>query len=154
MADTYLSRDAYERLEAELDQLKTVERPRISVQIGEARAHGDIRENAEYHAAKDEQGRIEARIRQLEALLREARVGGPENTEVVRPGLVVVLDVAGDEETYLLGSRENEHGDLEILSSESPMGQAILGARVGDVAEFEAPSGASLEVSVREIRSV
>ncbi len=153
MAETYLSQDAYDRLKAELDALKTDGREQISAQIEEARAHGDLRENAEYHAAKDEQGRMEARIRQIESLLRDARIGEPEDTEVARPGLVVVLDVDGDEETYLLGSREDQHDELEILSAESPMGRAVTGARPGDTVEFETPAGAAVTVTIRDIRT-
>jgi transcription elongation factor GreA len=153
VAETWLSQEAYDRLRSELENLKTEGRERISAEIEEARAHGDLRENAEYHAAKDEQGQMEARIRQLEELLREAKIGEPDDTDAVRPGLKVVLEVDGDEETYLLGSREDQHDELEILSSESPMGQAILGAAVGDTVSFETPTGATIEVTVREIAS-
>jgi transcription elongation factor GreA len=153
VADTWLSQEAFDRLRSELENLKTEGRERISAVIEEARAHGDLRENAEYHAAKDEQGQMEARIRQLEELLRQAKIGEPDDTDAVRPGLKVVLEVDGDEETYLLGSREDQHDELEILSSESPMGQAILGAAVGDTVSFETPTGATIEVTVREIAS-
>lgn len=153
VAETYLSQDAYDRLKAELEALKTEGREQISTQIEEARSHGDLRENAEYHAAKDEQGRMEARIRQLESLLRDAHIGEPEDTDVVRPGLVVELDVEGDEEIYLLGSREDQHDEAEILSADSPMGRAITGARVGDTVEFETPSGEAVKVTVRAIRT-
>ena len=152
MAETYLSQDAYDRLKAELDTLKTEGRERISAQIEEARGHGDLRENAEYHASKDEQGRMEARIRQLEALLREAHIGEPDDTDVVRPGLVVVLEVDGDEEVYLLGNREDQHDEFEILSADSPMGRAITGASRGDVVSFDTPGGATVEVAVHDIR--
>jgi transcription elongation factor GreA len=152
VAETYLSQEAYDRLRAELDSLKTEGRERISAEIEAARAHGDLRENAEYHTAKDEQGRMEARIRQIEVLLRDARIGEPEDTDVVRPGLLVVLDVDGDEETYLLGSREDHHDELEILSADSPMGKAVTGAGVGDTVAFQTPTGASIEVTVRDLR--
>jgi transcription elongation factor GreA len=152
MAETFLSQEAYDRLSAELDDLKTNGRPRISAEIEVARAHGDLRENAEYHAAKDEQGRMEARIRQIEALLDRAVIGERKTADEVAPGVVVVLDVAGDEETYLVGSREDRHEELVVLSAESPMGRAILGAREGDARSFETPAGASLDVKVVEIR--
>lgn len=153
MAETWLSQEAYDRLREELDTLKTDGRERVSAQIEEARAHGDLRENAEYHSAKDEQGQMEARIRQLEELLRDARIGEPDDTDAARPGLVVELDVEGDREAYLLGSREDQHDDLEILSSESPMGRAILGHGVGETVTFTTPSGAELEVTVTAIRT-
>ena len=152
MAETWLSQEAYDRLRTELDELLTDGRERISAEIETARAHGDLRENAEYHAAKDEQGKMEARIRQLQELLREAKIGEPPDTDVVRPGLVVVLDVEGDEETYLLGSREDLHDELEILSASSPMGTAIAGAKVGDEVSFTTPTGVTLPVTVVDIR--
>ena len=153
MAETWLSQEAYDRLNDELDTLKTEGRERISAEIEVARAHGDLRENAEYHAAKDEQGKMEARIRQLEELLRDAKIGEPQDTDTARPGLVVDLEVDGDPEVFLLGSREDQHDELEILSAESPMGKAVLGAAVGDVVTFATPAGAELEVKVTGIRT-
>jgi transcription elongation factor GreA len=153
MAETWLSQEAYDRLRSELDTLKTEGRPEISAEIEVARAHGDLRENAEYHAAKDEQGKMEARIRQLEALLRDARIGQPEDTDAVRPGLVVELEVDGDAEVYLLGSREDSHDELDILSAQSPMGTAILGCKPGDAVSFETPSGVTVPVTVVAIRT-
>ncbi|MBY5162553.1 GreA/GreB family elongation factor [Salsipaludibacter albus] len=150
MAETWLSQEAYDRLLAELEQLKGEGRDQISSEIEEARAHGDLRENAEYHAAKDEQGKMEARIRQLEQLLRDARIGQPDNTDTVRPGLVVTLDVEGDTETYLLGSREDEHEQHPVLSSESPMGSAIIDHEVGDTVTVEAPA-ATFDVTITDI---
>ncbi len=150
MAETWLSREAHDRLLAELEQLKTDGRDQISAEIEEARSHGDLRENAEYHAAKDEQGKMEARIRQLEQLLRDVRIGQPEDTDVVRPGLVVTLDVDGDTEIYLVGSREDTHDEHPVLSSESPMGQAILDRPVGDTVTVEAPA-TTFDVTVRKI---
>ncbi|MCA1782275.1 MAG: transcription elongation factor GreA, partial [Intrasporangiaceae bacterium] len=136
MAETWLSKEAYDRLQDELETLRTEGRDKMSADIEEARSHGDLRENAEYHAAKDEQGKMEARIRQLEQLLRDARIGEPQDLDTVRPGLKVVLEVDGDEETYLVGSREDQHDVLEILSAESPMGKAILGSAVDDKISF------------------
>lgn len=153
MAETWLSQEAYDRLQGELETLRTEGRERISAEIEMARAHGDLRENAEYHAAKDEQGKMEARIRQLEELLRDAHIGEPEHTDVVRPGLVVVLDIDGDEETYLVGSREDAHDELEILSKDSPMGQAVLDRSVDDTVTFATPTGVELEVRVVDIRT-
>jgi transcription elongation factor GreA len=153
VAETWLSQEAYDRLKDELDTLKGEGRPRISAEIEEARAHGDLRENAEYHAAKDEQGKMEARIRQIEVLLRDAHIGEPPDADEVRPGLIVVLDVEGDQETYLVGSREDSHDEHDILSAESPMGQAIMGAQQGDSVTFQTPTGASVGVTVRDIRT-
>jgi transcription elongation factor GreA len=152
VAETWLSQEAYDRLTAELETLKTDGRENIAAEIETARAHGDLRENAEYHAAKDEQGKMEARIRQLEELLRDAHIGEPPDADAVRPGLIVVLDVEGDEEVYLVGSREDQHDELEILSAESPMGKAILGATAGTTVSFVTPTEVTVKVTVREIR--
>jgi len=154
MAETWLSQEAYDRLRAELESLKTEGREEISAEIETARAHGDLRENAEYHAAKDEQGKMEARIRQIEELLRDAKIGAPSGTGKVGPGLKVVLDFDGDEETYLIGSREDHHDELEILSTESPMGKAIMGLKVGDTASFETPTGTKVSLKVTSIESI
>jgi transcription elongation factor GreA len=153
VAETWLSQEAYDRLMEEREHLKTAGRERMAADIEEARSHGDLKENAEYHAAKDEQGKMEARIRQLDELLRDARIGEPDDTDVVRPGLVVELDVEGDLEVYLLGSREDHHDELEILSAESPMGTAIIGAKQGDTVSFSTPAGSSIDVTVKDIRT-
>ena len=152
MSGTHLSPEAHARLVAELDELRTVGRPRISAEIETARAHGDLRENAEYHAAKEEQGRMEARIRQLEALLRDAVVGAETSTDAVAAGVVVTLDVAGDVEEYLVGSREDRHPTLDVLSVESPLGRAVVGATVGEERSFATPAGTTLAVRVTGIR--
>jgi transcription elongation factor GreA len=152
MSGTYLSPEAHDRLVAELDDLTTNGRPRISAEIETARAHGDLRENAEYHAAKEEQGRMEARIRQLEELLRDAVVGADASTDAVGPGVVVTLELDGAAEEYLVGSREDRHPDLDVLSVESPMGRAVLGASVGEDRTFETPTGATIAVRVASIR--
>ena len=113
---TYLTPEAYERLSSELNELKTEGRERVSQAIGIAREHGDIRENADYDAAKNEQGMMEARIRQLETLLRSAVVGEVAGTSgVAGPGTVVVLEIAGEEETYFLGSREEAIEGLSLI---------------------------------------
>ena len=131
-SETWLSEEAHERLQAEYEELTTEGRAQISKEIEEARSHGDLKENAEYHAAKEEQGKMEARIRQLKQLLDSAKIGTPPLDEGVKAGLVVGGEMLGDEEVYLVGSREDEHPDHEVLSAESPIGQAIIGARVGD----------------------
>jgi len=95
---------------------------------------------------------MEARIRQIDALLRDAVIGERTTADEVAPGVVVVLDVAGDEETYLVGSREDRHPDLDVLSSDSPMGRSLLGARQGEARSFTTPAGASIDVRVVSLR--
>jgi transcription elongation factor GreA len=146
---TYLTPEAYERLSSELNELKTEGRERVSQAIGTAREHGDIRENADYDAAKNEQGMMEARIRQLESLLGSAVVGEVAGTSgVAGPGTVVVVDVAGEEETYFLGSREEAIEGMDVLSVQSVLGQALSGRKVGDEFSYVTPTGRELPVKL------
>jgi transcription elongation factor GreA len=146
---TYLTPEAYERLTSELNELKTEGRERVSQAIGTAREHGDIRENADYDAAKNEQGMMEARIRQLETLLSTAVVGEVAGTSgVAGPGTVVVLEIAGDEETYFLGSREEAIDGMDVLSVQSALGQAVTGRKAGDKFSYVTPTGRELPVKL------
>jgi transcription elongation factor GreA len=148
---TWLSPGAYERLKTELDEL-IVGRSAIAAEINARREEGDLRENGGYHAAREEQGKHEARIRQLQELLRTAQVGEPPAADVVGPGTVVTIhfdDDTDDRETFLLGSREMASTtDLTIYSPESALGKAILGARSGQTVTYTAPSGADIKVTV------
>jgi transcription elongation factor GreA len=152
VSETQLSRDAYERLQAELDDLKTRGRVEIARAIEAARMLGDLSENGDYHAAKDSQGKMEARLRQLEALLKTATIV-EASSDSVGAGSVVGIRYEGDEETerYLIGSIEERRDGLEVMSPSSPLGSALLGKRVGDVVEYAVPSGAILKVEVVEI---
>lgn len=151
MSETWLSEEAFERLQSEYEELTTVGRDEISKEIEEARSHGDLKENAEYHAAKEEQGKMEARIRQLKQLLDSAKIGTPPVDEGVTAGLLVEVEMFDEVETYLVGSREDEHPDHEVLSADSPIGQAIAGARVGETRTATLPNGNQIEVTVRSI---
>ena len=121
----WLTQEAFDRLKAELDHLSGPGRAEIVQKIEAARQEGDLKENGGYHAAKEEQGKIEARIRQLTALLRDAHVGeSPADDGIVEPGMLVVAKIAGDEETFLLGSREIAgDSDLDVFSEKSPLGR-------------------------------
>src|SRR5438552_9051654 len=145
MAPTHLSRDAYERLQAEFDDLTTRGRVEIAAAIERARELGDLSENGDYHAAKDDQGRMEARIRQLQAMLKEAEIvdSSAEKGGSVAAGSVVTIRYEGDEdiERYLIGSIEERRDDLSVISPGSPLGTALVGRQVGDVVEYEAPGG-------------
>jgi transcription elongation factor GreA len=147
---SFLTQEAYDRLKAELDQLSGEGRTEIAKKIEAARDEGDLKENGGYHAAKEEQGKMEARIRQLTQLLETAKVGeAPKNDGSVVPGMVVTVDMFGDEETFLLGSREIAEGtDLEVYSEKSPLGEAIIGHKVGETTSFVAPHGKTVEVKV------
>ena len=133
---SYLTQEAFDRLKAELDQLSGEGRTEIAKKIEAARDEGDLKENGGYHAAKEEQGKMEARIRQLTQLLENATVGeAPADNGVVTPGMVVTVEMFGDDMTFLLGSREIADGsDLEVYSEKSPLGAAIAGKKIGDTA--------------------
>ena len=146
---SYLTQEAFDRLQAELDELSTTGRTEISKRIEAARDEGDLKENGGYHAAKEEQGKMEARIRQLTSLLENAVVGEPPADDgVVEPGMLVTIDMFGDEMTFLLGSREISNGDVEVYSDRSPIGAALMGKRVGDEASYNAPNGKNITVKV------
>lgn len=151
---TWLSQEGHDRLRAELDQL-IANRPAVAAEINARREEGDLRENGGYHAAKEEQGRQEARIRMLQDLLRNAKVGEPPTGGVVAPGTVVTIyfdDDTEDTETFLLGSREiGNSTDLTIYSPESALGRAILGASEGQTVTYTAPSGADVKVTVTKL---
>jgi transcription elongation factor GreA len=147
---TWLTQGAYDRLKAELDELSGPGRREIAARIEAAREEGDLKENGGYHAAKDQQGQMEARIRDLEELLKHAVVGeAPEASGVVEIGTVITAEIWGDEERFLLGNREMADGsDLDVYSAESPLGAAILGLGVGDTASYAAPNGNEIEVKI------
>lgn len=152
----FLTQEAYDRLVAELEHLSTTGRDEIAKRIEAAREEGDLKENGGYHAAKDEQGKQEARIRTLEGLLKTAKVGeAPASRGIVEPGTVVTAVVAGGEEVFLLGSREIAAGgsDLEVYSEASPLGQAILGLKVGEKSSYEAPNGRSISVEIVNVET-
>ena len=152
-SDTWLSQEAYDRLQAELDEF-IANRPVIAAEINARREEGDLKENGGYHAAREEQGKQEARIRYLQELLRTAQVGeAPSaNSGKVGAGVVVTIQFDDDEddtETFLLGSREIAAStDLTVYSPESALGQAIVGAKKGDTVTYTAPSGAEIKVTV------
>ena len=150
-----MTRQGYDKLEADLRELKTVDRPRIVKEIEIARAHGDISENAEFHAAKERQSHIEGRIRQLEDKLARAQVIDPSGPtpDTVRFGVtVVLLDVETDEEVaYTLVGEDESDIAKGLLSISSPIARALLGKGVDDVVRVEVPKG-TREFEIRDIR--
>jgi transcription elongation factor GreA len=150
----WLTPEAHQKLQAELENLKGPVRQEIIARISAARDEGDLKENGGYHAAKEDQGKLEGRIRQLEDMLRKAEVGEtPPDDGIVEPGMVVTYKFVGDDddeaETFLLGAREIEDDatDLKAYSPQSPLGSAILGKKQGDHASYEV-NGKSLEVEI------
>jgi transcription elongation factor GreA len=151
----WLTQDAYDKLQAELENLKGPVRQEVIARISAARDEGDLKENGGYHAARDEQGKVEGRIRQLEDMLRRAEVGEtPADDGIVEPGMKVTYKFVGDDddeaETFLLGAREIEDSvdGLKVYSPQSPLGSAIIGARTGDTVSYEAPNGKELQVVI------
>jgi transcription elongation factor GreA len=151
-SQTQLTKETHDRLQAELEDLTTRGRVEIAQAIEAARALGDLSENGDYHAAKDTQGKMEARIRQIQALLKNAEVvegGGGDGS--VAAGTVVTLRYEGDDEEdvqrYFVGSIEERPGDLAVVSPGAPLGQALLGHTEGDVVEYQAPGG-TLRVAI------
>ena len=146
----WLTQDAYDRLAKELAELEGPGRTEIAERIAAARDEGDLKENGGYHAAREEQGMMEARIADLQRLLKNAVVGeAPKDDGVVEPGMVVTISLAGKERTFLLGNREIADGDdLEVYSTESPLGAAIHGSSVGQTIDYTAPNGKSFPVEI------
>ncbi len=147
----WLTQEAFDKLHAELENLKGPVRQEVVARISAARDEGDLKENGGYHAAKDEQGKVEARIRQLEDMLRRAQVGEtPADDGIVEPGMKVTYRFVGDDETetFLLGAREIEDDSLEVFSPQSPLGSAIMGAAKGDKVTYTAPNGKKLQVEI------
>ncbi|HKT57418.1 MAG TPA: transcription elongation factor GreA [Microbacterium sp.] len=152
---TFLTQEAYDRLASELEQLSTVGREEIAKRIEIAREEGDLKENGGYHAAKDEQGKQEARIRTLQALLKDAKVGeAPESNGIVESGTVVTATIAGGEEVFLLGSREiAADSELDVYSEASPLGAAILGLKEGEKTSYQAPNGRDIAVEIIKVET-
>ena len=145
MAVSYMTKDGYDKIMAEINYLETVKRPEISAQIAEARDKGDLSENAEYDAAKDEQRDIEARIEELEKILKNAEVVVEDEVDLEKINVgckVTVLDVEFNEECEykIVGSTEANSLKGKI-SNESPVGKALIGAKVGDTVNVETPAG-------------
>ncbi|GGV80066.1 MULTISPECIES: transcription elongation factor GreA [Streptomyces] len=150
---TWLTQEAYNKLKEELEYLTGPARTEIAAKIAAAREEGDLRENGGYHAAKEEQGKQELRVRQLTQLLENAKVGeAPASADgTVSPGMVVTVAFDGDEDdtlTFLLASREYASGDIETYSPQSPLGSGVIGHKVGEDAEYELPNGKKASVRI------
>ncbi len=150
MADNQLTQATYDRLKEEHDDLTTRGRIDIARKIEVARELGDLSENGDYHAAKEEQGKMEGRIMFLAKMLETAEIVEGGGTDVVGAGSVVELRYEGDDDTekYLVGSIEERREGLDNLSPGSPLGEALMGASAGDTVSFETPAGGSLSVEV------
>ena len=157
----WLTQEAFVAASAELEYLKGAGRAEVTAKIARARDEGDLSENAGYHAAREEQGQQELRIRQLEVMLRDAEVGEAPKGAVdkVAPGCRVTIaydDDPDDTDTFLLGSRERlalaDSTAIEVYSPQSPLGAAILGAKIGQKVSYATPNGSPIEVTILEVQ--
>ena len=151
----WLTQDAFDKLTKELEYLKGDGRSEVAEKIARARDEGDLKENGGYHAAREEQGQMEARILQLEDMQRRAQVGEATATDEAAPGTLVTVAYFGDEDDtdqFLLGSREvmglDDSVDIQVFSPQSPLGSAVVGRKIGEATSFEAPNGKTIEVTV------
>lgn len=158
----WLTQEAFDKLNEELAQLTGEGRAEIAARIAAAREEGDLRENGGYHAAREEQGKQEARIAQLQDMLRRAEVGEPPaSTDRAVPGTRITIAFFGDPDdtdTFLLGSREvmgldEAADDLNVYSPQSPLGAAILNHRVGDTVSYETPNGKTVTVDIVKVEA-
>jgi transcription elongation factor GreA len=149
----WLTQAKYDALQAELEELRGPGRAAVVQKVSEARDEGDLKENGGYHAAREELGKLDGRIAQLEDMLKRAHVGEtPPDDGVVEQGMVVTYRFVGDdeEEKFLLGAREMKGpgDDLEVYSPQSPLGEAISGKKKGDTVQYVAPNGKTLKVEI------
>jgi len=146
MAQTHeLSQAAHDRLVAELEELRTHGRIDLADKIERAREHGDLKENAEYHAAKEEKAKMEGRVAQLFGILENCAIVDASGSDEVRPGSIVVMKYQGDDddeaERYLIGSIEEHRDDMELISPNSPLGEQLIGCKVGESVSYDSPGG-------------
>ncbi len=156
MADTtWLSQESYDRLNEELNHLKTTGRQEIAERIEAARSEGDLKENGGYHAAREEQSKMEGRIAELTYLLEHAEVGeAPTDTDEVAPGLIITAKVNGKDKVFMLGSREaKDWVDVDVYPESAPLGEAVMGKKVGDKTSYTAPNGKDFEVEILKIEA-
>jgi transcription elongation factor GreA len=153
---TWLTQEAHDRLTEELADREGPRRVEITKRIESAREEGDLKENGGYHAAKEEQGKNEARIRVLRHTLENARIGIPEAADgEVTQGMVITVRFPdlGDEETFLLGSREEAvHASVDVYSPTSPLGAAVLGRKIGEESSYTTPTGKNIRVAITDVR--
>ena len=149
-----MTQHAYDRLKAELDHLEGEGRRKIVDAIATARAHGDLSENAEYHAAREQQGMQEARARQIRKMLEDVEIVEATDDGVVKPGMLVTIKMGGDDEpeTYLLGLREEKGGEHDVLTPESPLGRSLVGRSAGETVKAQVPRG-ELDIEIVSVRT-
>lgn len=154
---TWLTQEAFDRLTAELERRKTTGRKEIAQRVEDARQEGDLRENAGYHAAREEAGLNEARISQLEALLETAQIGEAAADGSVSAGTIVTAKVNGKEQVFALGGQEITEDvpeGVKVFSPDAPLGRALMGHRAGQKVSYEAPNGKRLTAEILQVKRV
>jgi len=148
----WLTQEAYDKKSHELEELRGPVRADIVSRISAARDEGDLKENGGYHAAREELAKLEGRVAQLEQMLEKAEVGQAADDGTISPGFKVSYRFEGDDdvETFLLGAREMADDDIQVFSPQSPLGSALIGARVGETVSYQAPNGKHLKVVIVE----
>jgi transcription elongation factor GreA len=146
----WLTQDAFDKKAAELEELRGPTRADIVSRISAARDEGDLKENGGYHAAREELAKLEGRVAHIEQILEKAEVGQAADDGTISPGFKVSYHFDGDDEveTFLLGAREMADDDIQVFSPQSPLGSALIGARVGDTVSYKAPNGKQLKVVI------
>jgi transcription elongation factor GreA len=155
-ASTWLTQESFDRLSAELVDRSGPLRSEITKKIELAREEGDLKENGGYHAAREEQGKNEARIRQLKQMLENAQIGTPpSNTGTIAIGHVVTVEFSdGDSERFWLVSREEAvHATMDVYSPDSPLGNAVLGKKQGDKSSFALPNGKEITIAIKKVET-
>ncbi|AYD90366.1 transcription elongation factor GreA [Actinomyces sp. 2119] len=154
---TWLTQEAFDRLAAELEHRRTTERKEIAQRVEAARQEGDLRENAGYHAAREEAGLNEARIIQLEETLDNAQIGQAADDGTVSAGTIVSARLAGKDQVFALGGQEitaDVPDGVKVFSPDAPLGQALMGHRAGDTVSYEAPNGRTISAEILDVRRV
>ncbi|KAB8287500.1 transcription elongation factor GreA [Bifidobacterium ramosum] len=150
-----LTQDAFDKLKDELAYREGQYRDEITKRIAAARAEGDLSENGGYQAAREEQSKNEGRINELIVKLRNAKIVEAPKAGTVGNGSLVTIELAGNEMTYVLGARDMAAvTDYDVLSEDSPIGKAIMGAKVGDAVSYQAPNGRTISVTIKEAKPV
>ena len=153
-ASTWLTQESFDRLSAELVDRSGPLRSEITKKIELAREEGDLKENGGYHAAREEQGKNEARIRQLKQMLENAQIGTPpSDTGIIAIGHVVTVEFSdGDSERFWLVSREEAvHATMDVYSPDSPLGNAVIGKKQGDKSSFALPNGKEISILIKNV---
>ncbi|WP_136313236.1 MULTISPECIES: GreA/GreB family elongation factor [Actinomyces] len=154
---TWLTQEAYDRLTEELERRKSVERKAIAQRVEAARQEGDLRENAGYHAAREEASLNEARIVTLTEMLEHAQVGAAPFDGSVTAGTIVTAKVAGREQTFALGGQEITEDvpeGVKVFSPDAPLGRALMGHRAGDTVSYNAPNGREITAEIVDVKAL